>query len=311
VRARVAFPARPAAEREPLLSWGTVDAYDVLWLRATGPGVYELALETAAGRAGSAAPAPGVALQAEPRRFHDLEVDVDRAASRVTLRLDGGTPVGLSGRLVPVHRNRLWPGRGPRGRDAPVLPLFSGSLVPEAMLQAGPPGLESLPPVADAPATVFDESDRAPGPASPGQLRVRAATSGAEIFTGTGWRWIPRAFVDAVRATGPVGPRSAGWSPFLVSGGLEGADGVFARREGGRLVLRLARWDGAWRTRSEGVADGAGPGAVASVALDRAAGVATAAVGGRTVLSARAELLPLGLARLRLGTLPPGLPPPD
>jgi hypothetical protein len=192
-----------------------------------------------------------------------------------------------------------------------VLPLFSGSLVPEAMLQAGPPGLESLPPVADAPAIVFDDADPAPGPAGPGQLRVRAATSGAEVFTGTGWRWIPRAFVDAVRATRPVEPGSAGWSPLLVSGGLEGADGVFARREGGRLVLRLARWDGAWRTRSEGVADGARPGAVASVALDRAAGVATAGVDGRTVLSATAELLPLALPRLRLGALPPGLPPPD
>jgi hypothetical protein len=47
------------------------------------------------------------------------------------------------------------------------------------------------------------------------------------------------------------------------------------------------------------------------VALDRAAGVATAAVDGRTALSARAELPPLALPRLRLGALPPGLPPPD
>jgi hypothetical protein len=311
VRARLALPERPAAESEPLVSWGTGDAYDVLWLRSTGPGGGDLVLETAASRAGSEPPPPVVALRARPRRFHDLEVDIDRTAGRVSLRLDGGPAVGLSGRLVAVHRNRIWPGRGPRGRDAPTLPPFSGSLIPEAMMLAGPPGLERLPPVADAPAVVFDEASPAAGPAGPGQLRVRAATSGAEIFTGSSWRWIPRAFVDAVRATRRIEAAAGEWAPVLVSGGPAGADGVFARRLGGRVHFRLARWDEGWRVVSEGLAVGERPGALAEVTLDRAAGKATASYGGVTVLAARVDLLPLALARLRLGALPPGLPPSD
>jgi hypothetical protein len=312
VRARVALPERFAADTEPLLSWGTTDEYDVLWLRPRGPEAFELALDTVASRDLRGAPSAGATLRAEAGPFHDLAVDLDRVKRRVRVRLGGAPPVEIPGRLVALHTNRIWPGRGPRGRGAPELPLFSGTLVPEAMWLAGPPGLEDLPPVAEAPALAFGEGETPPARGGTGQLRVKAGASGAEIFTGVAWRWIPRAFVDRVQASRRLEPDAAGaWEPLLVSGADNAADGVFVRRVGDRLAFRVARWDGSWQTRAEGRSQGSTVAGLATVTLDRVGGAVTVSLAGRQILRAEADLLPIAPARIRLGVLPGGLTPPS
>jgi hypothetical protein len=312
VRARVALPERFAADSEPLLSWGTPDKYDVLWLRPRGQDLFELALDTAATRDLPGAPSARAALRAVVGPFHDLDVDLDRVRRRVRVRLDGASPVEIPGRLVAIHTNRIWPGRGPRGHGAPELPLFSGTFVPEAMWLAGPPGLEHLPPVAAAPALAFGEDEAPPARAETGQLRVKAGSSGAEIFTGASWRWIPRAFLDRLQASRRVGPETVGgWKPLLLSGVENGADGVFVRRVGDRLAFRVARWDGSWHTRGDGRSPGSTAAGLATVTLDRVEGAITVSLGDHRILRAEGDVLPIAPSRIHLGVLPALLPPPD
>jgi hypothetical protein len=191
-------------------------------------------------------------------------------------------------------------------------PRFSGTLVPEAMWLAGPAGLESLPPVAAVPALLFGPDETPPGRGRPGQLRVKAGTAGAEIFTGDGWRWIPRAFVDRVQASRRVAPGPAGaWEPLLVCAGEGEADGLFVRDAGGgRLAFRLARWSGSWRTQAESRAVPAAAGSLATATFDRPARLATVSLEGQEVLRAEVDLLPLALPRIATGALPAPLAPP-
>ncbi|HSD30000.1 MAG TPA: hypothetical protein VLL75_22050, partial [Vicinamibacteria bacterium] len=311
VRARVALPERFAAGTEPLLSWGTADEYDVLWLRPSGPEAFDLVLDTAASRELRGAPLPAATLRAEVGPFHDLDIDLDRVRRRVRVRLGGGPTIEIPGRLVGLHPNRIWPGRGPRGHGAPEMPLFSGTLVPEAMWLAGPPGLEDLPPVAAAPALAFGEGETPPARGETGQLRVKTGASGAEIFTGAAWRWVPRSFVDRLQVSRRLEPGAAGaWEPLLVSGVENAADGVFVRRVGDRLAIRVARWDGSWQTWAEGRSQGSTAAGLATVTLDRVVGAVTVSLGGRQVLRAEADLLPIAPARIRLAALPAGLTPP-
>jgi hypothetical protein len=311
VRARVALPERLAAAEEPLVSWGTLDAYDVLWIASSAPGEWELRLDTAAERGTAGGAVSRAELRAAPGPFREIEIDIDRVRRRVRLRVDGGPALEMGGRLVGVQRNRIWLGRGPRGHDAPELRPFSGTLVPEAMWLAGPAGLESLPPVAAVPALLFGPDETPPERGETGQLRVKAGTAGADIFTDGGWRWIPRAFVDRVQASRRLAPGPAGaWEPLVVCAGAGEADGVFVRRAGGgRLAFRLARWTGSWRTHAESRAVPTAGGGLATATFDRPARLATVSLEGREVLRAEVDLLPLALPRITTGAVPAPLAP--
>jgi hypothetical protein len=308
VRLRAAFPERLAAEREVFLSWGTVEEHDLLWVSTPAPGVFTFALDTAAGRAspGSAAAVThGLALPAGG--FHDFAIDLDRVRRRVRLAVDGQPPLDLAGRLVPLNVNRLWPGRGPRGHDAPAMDGFSGTIIPEAMWLAGPPGLESLPPIARTPA-IASETRAEPLAAEEGQLRLVAGRAGADIFAAGGWRWIPCPSVDRLRLERalPQGARG-GAQPLVASGDGSQADVLLVRylpRE--RVRFELARWRAGARVVAAGAAVEPGDGR-AVVTLDRAAGEVRVRLAGREVLSASGELLPLSGRRLYLGRMPPGL----
>ncbi|HXB55074.1 MAG TPA: hypothetical protein VN461_09850, partial [Vicinamibacteria bacterium] len=105
-RMRIAFPERAAAEREPLLSSGFVEAHDVVWARAVGPGRWSFVLQPAQGPEQES---PPVAI--EPRRFQACEVDVDRIRGQVVIRLEGTEIARLRGRLEPVRENTTWVGR--------------------------------------------------------------------------------------------------------------------------------------------------------------------------------------------------------
>ena len=54
---RVAFPER-TAEDEPFVSWGSVEAFDVLRVRTVSPGVFVFSLDTDAGRLPDREPRP-------------------------------------------------------------------------------------------------------------------------------------------------------------------------------------------------------------------------------------------------------------
>ena len=309
VHLRIAFPERAAAAAEPLLSWGRVDAWDALWVRQLGPGLFSFSLQTSAGGEAST---PG--LRFEAGRFYDLALDLDRVRRRVRATREGAPLFELPGRLVPVHRNRLWPSRGPKGHDAPNLGCFSGTVVPEAMMLAGPPGLESLPPLAPLPALYTDGTDPPPA-ATPGQLWVPAAKPGAFVSTGGGWRWLPRCFLDRLLVRRPIvlgALRPGTVEPVLSWGDGKVFDAVFVRHlGGGRVAFGLAQARDSWifgatdpeATRSANAAPHG-----LSILLDRVEGTVRVDLDGREVLSTHADLAPLGRAFTRLGALPPGRP---
>jgi hypothetical protein len=309
---RVAFPERTVDGPEPLLSWGRPQAYDVLWVQSTEPGVFSFSLDTAAGRAELSRPRPatrGIAFP--PGRFHDLVLDLDRVRRRVAATVDGKPLFELGGRLVPVHAYRSWTARGPRGHGAPYLGHFSGTIIPEAMWRAGPPGLESLPPIAPAPALLARTSEERPATPAAGQLWLVAGRPGAYLFTGTAWRWIPRGSVDRVRLEWSLAAAPAGRvEPVLVSGDASVADAVVVRHlGGGRVAFALARWSGGWSFGPEGKAVRPARGWPVSIAvtLDRPGRLAVVTLEGRETLRASADLHPLAGDRLLVGRTPRGV----
>jgi hypothetical protein len=255
---RVAFPESLATDAEPFLSWGTPGAFDVVWVRAVSPGVFSFSLDSAALRSGSTASAEARAIAAfVPGRFYDVAVEIDRAARRVRVSVGGGTRFELEGRLVPVTSRRVWLGRGPRGPAAPSIGRFSGTLVPEAMWLAGPPGLASLPPIARGPAILTASREAAPRAGTPGLLWVVAGRRGGFLRTDHGWRWIPVATLAGVRfepdTREALGLEEAGVLPLLALGRAEGAEVVALRRlSGTELAVALARFQGAWTFEAQG-----------------------------------------------------------
>jgi hypothetical protein len=184
VRFRVALPETLAADREPLLASGTVEAHDILWLRAAGAGRWTLALGTAAGAETVSPP-----FELAPGGFHAFEVELDRTASRVTLRIDGTERAALSGALVPVRAATITLGRGPRGKGALDRGHFSGTILSQGLLWAAPPGLESLPPISLG---LDSEAEEPPALPGLGQVWIPPGKDGAYLFDGKEWRWIPR-----------------------------------------------------------------------------------------------------------------------
>jgi hypothetical protein len=238
-------------------------------------------------------------------------VELDRRHRRVTLRVDGERRVELEGALVPVTPRRVWPGRGPRGSGARAVGHFSGTMIPEDMWLAGPPGLESLPSMAPEPAILTPSRTPPPDTGTPGRLWVAAGRRGASILTDGGWRWIPAETVDAVVLRRPAERLRRDdeevTAPILVSGDGESAEGVILRRgaEGDSVVF--ARWDGTWTPAEIGLPVDLGNGADATlrVVLDRRSREVAAWLGGREILRARAELGPLRPQWLFVGRMPP------
>ncbi|MFI5006324.1 MAG: hypothetical protein ACHQKZ_02760 [Solirubrobacterales bacterium] len=308
VRLRAAFPERLAAEAEPLLSSGTVTASDVLWVRQEGPGSFTFSLETAHGETHAAAPR-----SLEPGRFYGAEVDLDRVARQVVVTLDGGEVARFPARLGPVRADTVWLGRGPRGKGATDLGRFSGSLVSQAMIWAGPPGLTTLPPISSAPAIHTEPADDRPSSAVAGQLWVPAFRDGAFLFVGPGWRWIPRHFVDRVQVRRVVEfadlpPGTV--EPILVSGDESSADGVYARHLGqGRVAFGLAHWRAGWNLGTSGSPLSLRPGdaRTLTVVLDRAGQQTTALLDGQAVFQSGDELRAIDRSLLSVGKSPPGM----
>jgi hypothetical protein len=307
-RMQVAFPERAAVAREPFLSSGSVEAHDVVWARALAPGRWSFVLQPAQGPEQES---PPVAI--EPGRFQACEVEVDRIRGQVVIRLDGTARARLPGRLEPVRENTTWVGRGPKGKGAVNLGRFSGVILTQGMLWAAPPGLETLPPIAAAPALLTETTD--PPPAAPvlGQLWVPASREGAYLFADPSWRWIPVYFLDRVRVDrkaifSALPPGSV--EPILVAGDEAAASGVFARHLGGaRVAFGVALWRGTWETGPTGPAVDALPGLpqTLSVTLDRPAGSVFVLLGGCDVLRAKVELAPILRAGLVVGESPAGM----
>jgi hypothetical protein len=311
---RVAFPERTAADEEPLLSWGPVEGYDVLWARAASPGVFVFSLDTVAARAAPPRRRPASAgVGFVPGRFYDLSVDVDRVRRRVTVSVDGRERFALDGRLVPVVSRHVWPGRGPRGHGAPDLGHFSGTLIPEDMWLAGPPGLHSLPTISADPALLTPPGSPAPTVGAAGRLWAIAGHRGAYLSTGDSWRWIPAATLDRVELSRTLrleASSSGPLEPVLVSGGLSGADALVVRRRGGGPpTVALARWDGVWRPGAESAplpATASGGGELEAT-LDRPARRVVVAFDGHEVLRASVDLETLRPEDLLIGDTPRGM----
>ncbi len=310
---RVAFPERTAAESEPFLSWGRIEAFDVLWVRTVTPGVFSFSLDTDADRSrppDSRPSSPGVGFV--PGRFYDLEVEIDRVARRVSVSVDGQHRFALEGRFVPVASRHVWPARGPRGTGARNIGHFSGTMIPEDMWVAGPPGLESLPPIGSEPAILTASRTPAPPRVAPGRLWAVADSKGAFLATGEQWRWVPVGTLGSVvverrvadLAIPPSGPDVA---PVLTSGDGDGADGlVVARQRDGRVRVALAEWDGSWTLgeASSPLALADRGDSVLRVLLSRRDREAVVWLDDEEVLRAPVELRPIRPDRLRIGRPP-------
>lgn len=307
-RMRVAFPERLAGETDPLLSSGTVEAHDVLRVAQRGPGVFACVLEPVTGPRQESA-----AIPIEPGRFYDVDVDLDHVGRTVVVTIDGREACAFRARVGPVHRNRLWYSRGPRGRGAASLGRFAGSILPEPMLWAGRPGLESLPPIAPLGAIHTDAKDDGPAAPAVGQLWIPATTRGAYLWTGAMWRWIPRSYVDRLRVERRVnlGERAADEvEPVVVTGEEDQADAVYVRRlPGGRVAFGLARWRGSWSLGPAGapVAWRPGESRTLSAVIDRVEGLVRVDLDGHVVLEAPSDLAPLDRERITVGRTPEGM----
>jgi hypothetical protein len=307
-RVRMAFPERAATPEEPVLSSGTKDVHDVLSSKQAGPGLFTFELRPASGPPQATRPLPF-----EPGRFYDLAFELDHVRRVLVGRVDGREAFRLDARLGPVRPNRIEYGRGPRGHGATYLGRFSGTIIPEPMIRAGRPGLESLPALSPLPAVQTDSAREEPSDPVPGLLWIPAGKEGAYLCTGAEWRWIPRAFVDRVRVRRHVDfvPLPAGAiEPLLSSGDREAADAVYLRRLGGeRAAVGLARWRGAWELGAAGEPFPARPGHPVDldVLLDRASGDVVVRLDGREVLRSRADLAPIDRGLLAVGRSPEGL----
>lgn len=300
---RIALPETLSRDREPLLSSGTAEAHDVLWLRGAA-GRWTFQLTPAQGPESASG-----ALDISPNQFRSMNIELDRAQHRVRVDIDGRLVADLAGNLAPIRAATVVLGRGPRGRSALDLGHFSGTILLQTMLDAAPPGLDRLPPIAETPAVL---SEREPPSVAPGQLWMAPAREGVRIFDGAAWLWIPRYFVDRARVVREIrfAPAAAGIvEPVLVSG-EPAHDAVFVRHLGaGSLAFGLAQWRGAWELGTVGPAVVRSMGLQAlQVTLDRPAGVAIVALDGREVLRARAELGPIARSEMRLGRSPEDRP---
>jgi hypothetical protein len=308
---RVAFPERTVAEEEPFLSWGPLAGFDVLRVSTLSPGVFAFTLDTARARSRPPATPPSTpGLRFEPGRFYDVVVELDRVERRVHMTVDGVSRFELAGSLVPLASRHVWPGRGPRGHGARDLGRFSGTMIPEAMWLAGPPGLEALPPIAPSPVILTASKKAPPDAGTPGQLWAVAGQRGASIFTGEGWRWIPTASFERVTLEHRIGEQALGLkdtAPVLVSGNGDGADAIVVRPlDRQRVAIALARWDGSWTVHVEGapiarskLAEGA-----VRVVLDRPARLVRVTLDGEELLRAGVELAPLRAERMHVGRVP-------
>jgi hypothetical protein len=308
-RARIAFPERAADPEEPVLSSGSKDSHDVLSSRQAGPGLFTLELRPAVGPPQSTRPLPF-----EPGRFYDLAFELDHVRRVLVGRVDGREAFRLDARVGPAAPNRIEFGRGPRGRGAVYLGRFSGTIVPEPMIWAGRPGLESLPPLSPLPAVHTDSPQEKPTDPAPGLLWIPGGKEGAYVHTGTEWRWIPRAYVDRVRVRRTVDfarlPAGA-IEPLVSSGDKEAAEAVYVRHMGGeRAGLGLARWRGAWELGPAGEAFAARPGSPKSLdlVLDRVAGDVVVRLDDREVLRTKVEIAPIDRALVAVGRSPEGIP---
>jgi hypothetical protein len=227
--------------------------------------------------------------------------------------LDGAEVARFPARLAPVRADTVWLGRSPRGKGAMDLGRFSGSLVSQAMMWAGPPGLEALPPLSAAPAIHTETADERPSSAVVGQLWVPASGAGAYLLVGPGWRWIPRRFVDRVqveRAVEFAGLPPGAVEPVLVSGDEAGADGVYVRHLGqGRLAFGLAHWREGWDLGTSGPPvvfrpDGA---RTLRVLLDRVGQRTIVQLDGQVAFQATGELRAIDRSLITVGKSPPGM----
>jgi hypothetical protein len=304
LRARIAFPERTTSDAEALLSWGRAEEHDVLWVRAT-PAGYVFTLDPAAAREHSPAPPPSASLPLTPARFYEVTFELDRLRRAVRATIDGRPAFTLRGTLTALHPNRAWFGRGPKGLGRQFA-AFSGTILPEAMWLAGPPGLESLPPILPAPAIVRERRDEEAG-ATVGQTRLVAGRAGADLFTSSGWRWIPLPFVERAFYSGRISPRAdAEWRPLLAWGDTVTTEALLLRGASDRhRRLALAAWTGSWSVDETAASDG-GEGRF-DVSIDRPGRTLTVDLDGHRVLSSSRELPPLSGARLYVGELPPGV----
>jgi hypothetical protein len=307
-RMRIAFPERAAAPEEPVLSSGTKDVHDVLSSKQAGPGLFAFELRPASGPPQATRPLPF-----EPGRFYDVALELDHVRRVVVGRIGGRETFRLDARIGPVVPNRIEYGRGPRGHGAVFLGRFSGTIIPEPMIWAGRPGLESLPPLAARPAILTESARDSPADPAAGMLWVPVGREGAYVHTGSEWRWIPRSFVDRVRLRAAIEfaalPAGA-VEPLLSTGDRNGADAVYVRGLGGdRAAVGLARWRGSWDLGKAGepFAARAGREGALDVVLDRPAGDVVVELDGREVLRARADLVPIDRGLVAVGKSPEGL----
>ncbi len=309
-RMRIALPERAAAEREPVFTSGTGDRSDVLWSRQAGPGLFAFELQPVQGPVQTSRPLP-----LTPGRFYDLELELDYVKRFLRARIDGQEAFRFEARVGTVHARRRSYGRGPRGRGATFLGRFSGTIIPEPMLWAGRPGLESLPSLAPLPAVLTDtaqEDDRPPSP-PPGLLWIPVPKEGAYLWTGAEWRWIPRVYVDRVRVDRSIAfavlpPGTV--EPLVVSGDSDGADAVFVRHlGGGRAAPGLAHWRGAWKLDPPGDSFPVAPERTRrlDIVLDRAGGAVSVRLDGRDAFRGSADLAPIDRSLVVVGRSPEGL----
>jgi hypothetical protein len=307
-RFRIAFPERAAEEEEPVLTSGSTDVHDVLAAKQVGPGLFQLVLRPASGPPQATSPLPFI-----PGRFYDVAVELDHVRRALVGRVDGRPAFRLEGRLGTVHPNLIEYGRGARGHGAISIGRFSGTIMPEQMMWAGRPGLESLPPLSSLPAVHTESALEMPASPTPGLLWIPAGKEGSYLYAGTEWRWIPRTFVDrvSVRRKADFAPLGAGAvEPLVSSGDKEAADAIYVRRLGAdRAAAGLARWRGAWELGPTGppFPMPAGRPRDLFVVLDRANGDVMLEIDGKEVLRTRADLAPIDRSLIALGRSPEGL----